>query len=91
VKEKKTIAKSKKEAQKKLAKLNPDALITEEDKKRRAELELLVNDGKNGAQAEFKPDSKDKRFSAIMKNKDFSIDPTHKEYRKVADGEFVKT
>jgi hypothetical protein len=65
--------------------------MTEEDKKRRAELELLVNDGKTSAQAEFKPDAKDKRFNAIIKNKDFALDPTHREFRKVADGEFIKS
>ena len=71
--------------------MNPDKLMTEEDKKRRAELELLVSDGKNGASAEFKPNAKDSRFKAILKDKDYALDPTHKEFRKVADGEFLKS
>ena len=26
-----------------------------------------------------------------MKDKEFAIDPTHREFKKLADGEFVKT
>lgn len=54
--------KSKKEAQKKLSKMNPETLETIEDKKKRAELELLVGDGKMGVSVDFKPNAKDRRF-----------------------------
>lgn len=71
--------------------MNPEKLESVEDKKKRAELELLVGDGKMGVTADFKPNVKDKRFKAILKNKEFALDPTHKEFKKVADGEFIKS
>ena len=49
-----------------------------------------MSDGKTGS-AEFKPNTKDKRFTAILENKDYALDPTHKEFKKVAEGEFVKS
>lgn len=51
---------------------------------------LLVGARKNGFEGEFKGDIEDKRFSAVIKNKEYAIDPTHKHFRKVADGEFMK-
>lgn len=86
-KEKKQKAKEAKEAKKKMSS-NPED--EDEVKRRRAELEMLVGKKRNGLDAEFKADTSDQRFSAILKNKDFAIDPTHKNFKKVADGEFVK-
>lgn len=40
---------------------NPDDM-NEEEKRKRAELELLIGQGKTGSQAEFKPNARDKRF-----------------------------
>ena len=51
---------------------------------------MLVSDKSNG-KGDFKANTKDQRFHAIHKNKDYALDPTHKEFRKVADGEFVKS
>lgn len=45
---------------------------------------------KNNGRGEFKPNTKDQRFDAVLKNKEFSLDPTHKNFKKVADGEFLK-
>ena len=64
--------------------------MREQEKKKRAELELLI-DNKNKDKEEFVANTKDSRFSAILEDKNFAIDPTHKEFRKVAEGEFVKT
>ena len=62
-----------------------------EDKKKTAELELLVGQKNNGRlQGDFKANISDKRFDAILKDKSFAIDPTNKNFRKIADGEFVK-
>lgn len=63
---------------KKLGKSKPEEDDSEESRKKRAELELLVANGKSGSQAEFKGNVKDKRFNAITKDKEFAIDPTHK-------------
>ena len=51
---------------------------------------MLVGEGKTGVQSEFKGNVKDNRFKAVLHNKDYALDPTHKEFRKVADGEFIK-
>ncbi|CDW77800.1 UNKNOWN [Stylonychia lemnae] len=61
----------------------------EQAKKRKAQLELIIGT-KNNGMGEFKADTKDKRFNAVLKGKDFALDPTHKNFRKVADGEFIK-
>ena len=54
-------------------------------------MELLVGDKRNGLSHDFKANPLDKRFTAILEgDKDFAIDPTHKNFRKVADGEFIK-
>ena len=50
-------------------------------------MELLVADG---SKEEFRANVGDKRFKAIIENKEFSIDPTHREFRKVKEGEYVK-
>jgi len=70
-----------------LGKQNPDDLEDEETKKEREGLELLVSAGKGQSLLEFKADAKDKRFAI---SKDMYIDPTHKDYKKIADGEFHK-
>lgn len=72
---------------KKMSKIIPE---DEEGSKQRAALELLVGEKHNGS-GDFKANTKDSRFTAILKNKDFALDPTHKEFRKVADGEFIKS
>ena len=60
-------------------------------KKEKAELELLLGDKNNGKfQGEFKANIKDKRFDAILKDKAFALDPTNRNFRKIAEGEFVK-
>ena len=51
---------------------------------------MLVGKKNNGLSVDFKPDTKDKRFEAVLKNKEFALDPTNKNFRKVADGEFMK-
>lgn len=51
----------------------------------------MVSEGKSASLAQFKPNAKDKRFAAILENKEYALDPTHKEFKKVADGEFIKS
>ena len=57
-----------------------------------AELSLLVSEKNNGVKSAnaFKGNVGDGRFDAVLKNKEFAIDPTHKNFKKVADGEFVR-
>ncbi len=84
-KEKKAKAKQEKDDKKKIG------TSEVEDKKKTAELELLIGMKNNGRfEGEFKANTKDKRFDAVIKDKAFAIDPTNKNYRKIADGEFVK-
>lgn len=54
-------------------------------------MELLVDSNKTKIKQDFKGNTNDSRFTAILENKEYAIDPTHKEYRKVAEGEFIKT
>ena len=58
--------------------------MNDEERKERAALELLVSDGKTGSLSEFKPNLKDKRFEAFNENKEFALDPTNKEFKRVA-------
>ena len=51
---------------------------------------MLVSERHNGVKEPRKGDIGDRRFEAVLKNKEFAIDPTHKHFRKVADGEFMK-
>jgi hypothetical protein len=52
---------------------------------------LLIGKKNNGnIEGDFKANTKDKRFEAVLKDKSFAIDPTHKNFRKVADGEYIK-
>lgn len=74
---------------KKQSQLNPDEI--EEQRRKTAELELLVGKKNNGnLVGDFKANTSDKRFQAVLKDKSYAIDPTHKNFRKVADGEFIK-
>ena len=95
--------KEKRKEKKLQAKINKDALKekgfgkpTEEesavDRKKRAELDLLVSEKHNNGmlKEDFKGNTGDKRFQAVLKDKDYAIDPTHKNFRKVAEGEFIK-
>ena len=56
--------------------------------KKSAELGMLV--GKSRKDRNLKADVGDARFEAVLKNKDYALDPTNKNFRKIADGEFVK-
>lgn len=51
---------------------------------------LLVSDKHNGLKSEIKGNIGDNRFGAVLQNREFALDPTHRHYRKVAEGEFVK-
>lgn len=51
---------------------------------------MMLGESNSGAKATFKANSKDSRFGAILKDKDFALDPTNRHFRKVADGEFLK-
>jgi hypothetical protein len=67
------------------------SIINPEDAKKTAELELLVGKKNNGnIVGDFKANTNDKRFEAVLRDKQFAIDPTHKNFRKVADGEYIK-
>ena len=59
-----------------------------ERRKREAELELLLGaDKKQEKTEEFSKPEYDGRFdSYISKDRDFAVDPTHKEYKKVKSG-----
>jgi hypothetical protein len=50
---------------------------------------MLIGKANNGT-GDFKANTKDRRFEAVIKNKDFALDPTNKNFRKVADGEYAK-
>ena len=60
-----------------------------EAKRRKAELEMLIGKKDNGVR-QLKVNTKDSRFEAVLKDKDFALDPTNKNFRKVADGEYIK-
>lgn len=53
---------------------------TKEDRRKKAELELLIGDTSDN-KIKDKKESFDKRFS--VQEGDFAVDPTHREYRKV--------
>jgi hypothetical protein len=50
----------------------------------------LVSNGKDSSLGAFKANVGDKRFESIHKNKEFAIDPTNREFRKAAGGEYIK-
>lgn len=58
--------------------------IREEEKKREA-YKLLIGDAVDESDMEFTGNAEDTRFEEILrKNKQFALDPTHKDYHKVA-------
>lgn len=60
--------------------------MTEEERKKRAELDLLLDDGEEKVKLKSsKLGKRDMRFVRDEDN-DFAVDPTHKEYRKVTQG-----
>ena len=60
--------------------------MTEEERKKRAELDLLLDDGEEKVKLKSsKLGKRDMRFVRDDDN-DFAVDPTHKEYRKVTQG-----
>lgn len=61
----------------------------EQEERQKAQLEMLIGKRNNGA-GEFKANVKDKRFEAVLKNKEYALDPTNKNFKKVAEGEFMK-
>lgn len=56
---------------------------SKEDKRKQAELELLIGDKEEKTVGN--KETYDQRFNAFEDN-DFAVDPTHKEYRKVVQG-----
>ena len=59
--------------------------------KKRQELSFLVGDAVDEDDMNFKGNASDPRFSkTIQQNKEFALDPTHKDFHKMADGAFVK-
>ena len=61
--------------------------MTEDEKRQKAELDLLVDDDNDADGPDLNALKRDARFSAIHAgNNDFAVDPTHKEYRKVTQG-----
>ena len=60
--------------------------ITKEERRKRAELDLLLDDSERKVNLVDSATSKaDGRFVRDGDN-DFAVDPTHKEYRKVTQG-----
>jgi hypothetical protein len=51
---------------------------------------MLLGKSGSGTKTAFKANAKDGRFTAIMDNKDYALDPTNRHFKKVADGEFLK-
>ena len=58
--------------------------MTEEERRQKAELDLLVDDDNSGDGPDLNELKRDARFSAMHAgDNEFAVDPTHKEYRKV--------
>ena len=55
----------------------------------RTKLKLLVGDASDEEDMEFKGNKADSRFNNLISNKDFAMDPTHKDFHKVQGGAFV--
>lgn len=84
---KKHAAKEKAELMKKQGKMTDGevAKMTADERKKKAEIELLIGDGLDTTKTDGDSSKKrgnDGRFSTS--DKDFAVDPTHKEFRKVA-------
>ena len=82
--EKKQNAKAQTKLAKKQGKMSEAevAAMTADEKKQRAELDLLIDDGTETGERSGK---RDVRF-VREEDHDFAVDPTHKEYRKVTQG-----
>lgn len=86
---KKEKSKQKKEQEKKMAKMSEKQI--KEMEKKRQQLQMLVGDAKDDDEVKFEGNANDPRFSkTLATNKEFSLDPTHKDFHKMADGAFVK-
>lgn len=59
--------------------------MTEEEKRKRAEYEMLIGDQDKKESEDEEMMKMDSRFKVEGDN-DYAIDPTHKEYRKVSLG-----
>ena len=60
----------------------------EKNLRKRKALEMLIDNPESDD--EFKPDTSDARFQEVFTNSKFSLDPTHKDFHKIKDGEYVK-
>ena len=86
--EKKQTAKDKATKSKKQGKMSEKEVqeMTAEEKRQRAELDLLLDDEDHlTRKSEASIGKRDQRFVREEDN-EFAIDPTHKEYRKVVQG-----
>ncbi len=86
--EKKQLAKEKASKSKKQGKMSEKEVIemSAEERRQRAELDLLVDDEEHKARkGDAEGGKRDLRFVTEGDN-EFAVDPTHKEYRKVTQG-----
>ena len=85
--EKKQKAKEKAKLKKQQGKMSEKQVIqmTEEEKRKRAEYEMLIGDQDKKESEDEEMMKMDSRFKVEGDN-DYAIDPTHKEYRKVSLG-----
>ena len=86
---KKEAHKKKKDHEKKMSKMTEKEVA--ELEKNRTKLQMLVGDGGSDEEnIDFKGDKTDSRFTDVInKNKEFALDPTHKDFHKVQGGAFV--
>ena len=89
---KKLQAKLAKEGTKKMGKMSEKEIQQLEAKnKNRESLKMLIGDTVDESALEFQGNAEDPRFTELLqKNKNFALDPTHKDYHKMASGAFVK-
>ena len=66
-----------------------DTEIREKESKRQ-QLSMLVGDTLDESDMEFKGNEKDSRFSTALKNKDYALDPTHKDFAKKSEQQIKK-
>jgi len=72
-----------KEEKKKMASMS-EKEIKEREKKRES-YKLLIGDAVDESDMEFDGDAEDPRFAELLrKDKHFALDPTHKDYHKMA-------
>jgi len=61
--------------------------MTADERRAKAELDLLVDDDQAGGELDAGQMGRDSRFAARNAgDNDFAVDPTHKEFRKVTQG-----